>query len=43
MWPEEGNISDVARRGYNKGCGQKRVIQLMWQEQGNTNDDVRIG
>ena len=53
MWPEEGNITDmarkreykmiwqdvgniivVARRGKYNECGQKRVMQRMWPEEG---------
>ena len=26
IWPEVGNIIDVARSGKYNGCGQKRVI-----------------
>ena len=43
MWPEEGNIIDVARSGEYSGCGQKRVIQRMWPEEGSINDLARSG
>ena len=34
MWPEKGNMTDVARRG---------LIQLMWPEKGYISDVARIG
>ena len=44
IWPEVGNIIIVvARRGEFSGCGQKRVIQRMWQEEGNLSDMARRG
>ena len=43
IWPEVGNIIDVARRGEFNGCGQKRGIQKMWPEEGNINDLARSG
>ena len=43
IWPEMGNVIDVARRGEFKGCGQKRVIQSKWPEEGNINDLARSG
>ena len=43
IWPEAGNIAVVARRGEYNGCGQKRVIQRMWPEEGSINDLARSG
>ena len=43
IWPEVGNLIDVARRGEFYGCGQKKVIQRMWPEEGNINDLARSG
>ena len=43
IWPEVGNIVVVARRGEYNGCGQKRVIQTMWPEEGSINDLARSG
>ena len=43
IWPEVGNIIDVARRGEFNGPGQKRVIQRMWPEEGNLSDMARRG
>ena len=42
-WPEEGIITDVARRGEYNGCGQKKVVQRMCPEEGNINDLARSG
>ena len=43
IWPEVGNIIVVARRGEYNGCGQKRVIQRMWPEDGSINDWPEVG
>ena len=43
IWPEVGNIFVVARKGECNGCGQKRVIQRMWPEDGSINDLARSG
>ena len=53
MWPEEGSINNLPRSGFYivvvvkiwqfNGCGQNRVIQRMWREEGNLSDMARRG
>ena len=43
MWPENSKMADMVRKGEYNGCGQKRVIQRMWPEDGSINDLARSG
>ena len=43
IWPDVGKILIVARRGEFNGCGKKRVIQTMWQEERNIDSLARSG
>ena len=41
MLPVTGKMADMASQGENNGCGQKRVLQTIWQEEGNLRDMAR--
>ena len=43
MWPENGKMADMASNWKYNGCGQKRVIQRMWPEEGNITGMIRKG